>query len=288
MLFNFSWSRNQRCHCSVQLYMACAGTISWFDARIARPVRIPVRSAPNTSRPPAAEPREHWLEPRRPDAGQPPARQLVPGQIALGKNAEGAAQVEPDWSEVVRRCLSGESPAWTELVRAHHRRVYALCYRFTGSGTDAEDLTQEVFLKIYSNLTSFDVARGSLQVWITTLTRNLLVDHFRRTRNLRATGSLDDGWDETGELRPVDRLEAKGPTQHDQATRRELEKMVQQALALVSPELREAVILRDLQDMDYKEIALVLGIPEGTVKSRISRGRAELARLLERNKKEVM
>ena len=148
-----------------------------------------------------------------------------------------------------------------------------------GSGTDAEDLTQDVFLKIYGNLKSFDTARGSLQVWISTLTRNLLVDHFRRTRNLRVTGSLDEGWlDETGELRPIDRLEESGPTQHDQATRRELEKMVQKALALVSPELREAVILRDLQDMDYKEIAQVLGIPEGTVKSRISRGRAELAR----------
>ena len=100
------------------------------------------------------------------------------------------------------------------------------------------------------------------------------------------TGSLDEGWDETGELRPIDRLETKGPNQHDQATRRELEKMVQQALAQVSPELREAVILRDLQDLDYKEIAVVLSIPEGTVKSRISRGRAELARLLERNKRE--
>jgi RNA polymerase sigma factor (sigma-70 family) len=214
--------------------------------------------------------------------------QGLQGSLAAGKGAEVRTLVEPDWSEVVRRCLSGESPAWTELVKAHHRRVYALCYRFTGSGSDAEDLTQDVFVKIYGNLGSFDVARGSLQVWITTLTRNLLVDHFRRTRNLRATGSLDEGWDETGELRPIDRLEAKGPTQHDQATRRELEKMVQQALAQVSPELREAVILRDLQDMDYKEIAQVLGIPEGTVKSRISRGRAELARLLERNKREVM
>jgi RNA polymerase sigma-70 factor (ECF subfamily) len=212
------------------------------------------------------------------------------GHVGTGR-VEVGAQVEPDWSEVVRRCLSGDSPAWSELVRAHHRRVYALCYRFTGSGTDAEDLTQDVFLKVYSNLTSFDVTRGSLQVWITTLTRNLLVDHFRRTRNLRVTGSLDEGWDEGGELRPLvpmDRLEAKGPSQHDQATRRELEKMVQAALAQVSPELREAVILRDLQDMDYKEIAQVLGIPEGTVKSRISRGRAELARLLERNKREVM
>ena len=212
------------------------------------------------------------------------------GQVGLGSTGivGAGAQAEPDWSEVVRRCLSGESPAWTELVRAHHRRVYALCYRFTGSGSDAEDLTQDVFLKIYANLKSFDVDRGSLQVWITTLTRNLLVDHFRRSRNIRATGSLDEGWDETGELRPIDRLEATGPSQHDQATRRELEKMVQNALAQVSPELREAVILRDLQDMDYKEIAQVLSIPEGTVKSRISRGRAELARLLERNKREVM
>ena len=227
----------------------------------------------------------------RTSAGASTAR--VPAGVVLGAGrtmatGDGAAMVEPDWYEVVRRCLSGETHAWTELVKAHHRRVYSLCYRFTGSPNDAEDLTQDVFLKVFGNLTSYDVARGSFQVWITTLTRNLLVDHFRRTRNLRATGSLDDGWDETGELRPIDRLESKGPSQHDLATRRELEKMVQGALAQVSPELREAVILRDLQDLDYKEIALVLSIPEGTVKSRISRGRAELARLLERNKREVM
>jgi RNA polymerase sigma-70 factor, ECF subfamily len=255
---------------------------------VTRPVvktvaKTEIRPAANTIQRPVASAvasMDGMLTPRQPESDA--ARRALAGV---------GAQVEPDWSEVVRRCLSGESPAWTELVRAHHRRVYALCYRFTGSGTDAEDLTQDVFLKIYANLASFDVARGSLQVWITTLTRNLLVDHFRRTRNLRVTGSLDEGWEESGDSRPmlqIDRLEAKGPSQHDQATRRELEKMVQQALALVSPELREAVILRDLQDLDYKEIAQVLGIPEGTVKSRISRGRAELARLLERNKKEVM
>lgn len=234
---------------------------------------------------------ERFVSPQEPNEGRSATRQYLPDQTGVRKGTEVGTQVEPDWSEVVRRCLSGDSAAWTELVRTHHRRVYALCYRFTGSGSEAEDLTQDVFLKIYSNLTSFDVARGSLQVWITTLARNLLVDHFRRTRNLRITGSLDEGWEQAGDLRPMiaaDRLEAKGPNQHDQATRRELEKMVQQALAQVSPELREAVILRDLQDMDYKEIAQVLGIPEGTVKSRISRGRAELARLLERNKREVM
>jgi RNA polymerase sigma-70 factor (ECF subfamily) len=196
--------------------------------------------------------------------------------------------LETDWSQIVRHCMDGDSGAWAELVRTHHRRVYGLCYRFTGNGADAEDLTQEVFLKVYSNLSRFDTVRGSLQVWITTMTRNLLVDNFRRTRNQRATGSLDEGWESIEELKPVDRLMAGGPSPQESAAQKELAKMVQDALARVSVDLREAVILRDLQDMDYKEIAQVLGIPEGTVKSRISRGRAELARLLERNKREVM
>lgn len=193
-----------------------------------------------------------------------------------------------DWTQIVRRCMDGDSGAWAELVRTHHRRVYGLCYRFTGNPTDAEDLTQDVFLKVYSNLASFDLGRGSLQVWITTLTRNLLVDNFRRTKNLRVTGSLDQGWENTEELKPVDRLVTHELSPHESAAKKELAKMVQEALARVSVELREAVILRDLQDLDYKEIAQVLGIPEGTVKSRISRGRAELARLLERNRREVM
>ena len=196
--------------------------------------------------------------------------------------------LEVDWSQVVRRCMDGDSGAWAEMVRAHHKRVYGLCYRFTGNAADAEDLTQDVFLKIYSNLSSFDLTRGSLQVWITTMTRNLLVDNFRRTRNQRATSSLDDGWDQTEELKPIDRLTSAGASPHELAAQKELAAMVQNALTQVSIELREAVILRDLQDLDYKEIAQVLEIPEGTVKSRISRGRAELARLLERNKREVM
>jgi RNA polymerase sigma-70 factor (ECF subfamily) len=196
--------------------------------------------------------------------------------------------LEVDWSQIIRRCMDGDSGAWAEMVRAHHRRVYGLCYRFTGNAADAEDLTQDVFLKIYSNLASFDTTRGSLQVWITTMTRNLLVDNFRRTRNQRATGSLDEGWDVVEELKPIDRLTTKSASPHELAAQKELAAMVQNALARVSVELREAVILRDLQDLDYKEIAQVLGIPEGTVKSRISRGRAELARLLERNKREVM
>ena len=95
--------------------------------------------------------------------------------------------LEQDWSQIVRRCMDGDSGAWAEMVRTHQKRVYGLCYRFTGNAADAEDLTQDVFLKIYSNLGSFDATRGSLPVWITTMTRNLLVDNFRRTRNQRAT-----------------------------------------------------------------------------------------------------
>ena len=200
----------------------------------------------------------------------------------------GERSLEPDWNIVVARCLGGDSVAWTELVRAHHRRVYSLCYRFTGNPQDSEDLTQDVFLKIYGNLGAFDSNRGSFQVWIATLTRNLLVDHFRRSRQQRATDSIDAGWDDPEEGRPADRLTDARPTPHDNAAARELQRMVQEALTRISPELREAVILRDLQDLDYKEIAQVLHIPEGTVKSRISRGRAELARLLERNKKQVV
>jgi RNA polymerase sigma-70 factor (ECF subfamily) len=170
--------------------------------------------------------------------------------------------------------------------------VYALCYRFTGSAHDSEDLTQDVFLKVYGNLAAFDLARGSFQTWITTLTRNLLVDHFRRTKQQRVTDSMDAGWNEADDRATVARLAgqlaAEGPTQHDRAAQKEIAKMVQEALTRISPELREAVILRDLQDMDYKEIAQVLRIPEGTVKSRISRGRAELARVLERNKGQVV
>jgi RNA polymerase sigma-70 factor, ECF subfamily len=279
--------------------MHCVGTLSWSDAGLgfgkAPVVRTVSPQAPKSGngvgwrRKPVVQDRSDA------GAGLPGARSEARpkrGEVrSLNSDATNPAPLEIDWTLTVRRCLDGDSGAWAQLVRVHHRRVYGLCYRFTGSPIDAEDLTQDVFLKIYSNLGSFDCNRGSLQVWITTMTRNLLVDNFRRTKNLRATGSLDEGWNESSEdqgLKPVDRLMSRDASPHEMAARKELEKMVQAALAKVSTELREAVILRDLQDMDYKEIAQVLGIPEGTVKSRISRGRAELARLLERDQREVI
>ena len=189
----------------------------------------------------------------------------------------------------VRGCLAGDGAAWQGLVTSQHRRIYAICYRFTGSPTDADDLTQDVFLKVYRNLASFDAAKGSFGTWITTLTRNLLVDHFRRTRQDRATGSLDASFDgEEDGATLGDRLTDDRPSPEVHVAGQELKVRIQAALAQLSPELREAVILRDLQDMDYKEIAQILRIPEGTVKSRISRGRGELARLLQRTEGKVV
>ena len=175
--------------------------------------------------------------------------------------------------------------AWEEIVQRFHRRVYNLCYRFAGTAEDAEDLTQDVFLKVYRTVTSFDGEKASFGTWLTTVTRNLLVDHFRRRRNDRVTDSMDaplGGEDDGPTL--ADRLAGgDGNDPHRQALSRQRSQVVQKALQQVSPDLREAVILRDLQDLDYREIAQVLKVPEGTVKSRINRGRAELARLLQRS-----
>jgi RNA polymerase sigma-70 factor, ECF subfamily len=244
---------------------------------------VPAPRVPRPASPAARQGSEH--HPVQGTAGNP-GRAEGSTAARLVRGAERG--LEADWQIVVQRCLDGDSGAWTELVKFHHRRIYALCYRFTGSSHDAEDLTQDVFIKVYGNLGSFDLDRGSFQTWITTLARNLLVDHFRRSKQQRVTDSMDAGWEETDDLPLSDRLAASGPSQHDRAAQKEIARMVQDALTKISPELREAVILRDLQDMDYKEIAQVLRIPEGTVKSRISRGRAELARLLDKNKGQVV
>ncbi len=191
---------------------------------------------------------------------------------------------------LVRRCVSGDAAAWEEIVQRFSRRVYNVCYRFSGSYTDAEDLTQEVFLKVYRTLGSFDPDRAAFNTWLTTVARNLLVDHFRRTKYDRATDSLDavpQGSEEDSQPLLARLADAgAGPDSHLQ--NRERRELIHQALQRLSPELREAVILRDLQDMDYREIAQVLKVPEGTVKSRINRGRTELARTLQRTYRQVM
>jgi len=190
---------------------------------------------------------------------------------------------------LVRRCVAGDATAWEDIVRRLNRRIYNICYRFTGSGDDAQDLTQEVFIKVYRTLDSFDVEKGSFMTWVTTVTRNLLVDHFRKTKQDRVTDSLDNSGSEDEDMLPLsEQIADSGPSPDVRVHRRETQELVQRALQKLSPELREAVILRDLQDMDYKDIALSLKVPEGTVKSRINRGRVELARLLSRTYRQVM
>jgi len=190
---------------------------------------------------------------------------------------------------LVRRCIAGDVVAWEEIVQRFHRRIYNICYRFAGSGEDAQDLTQEVFIKMFRTLSSYDAERGAFMTWVTTITRNLLVDHFRKSKQDRVTESLDTTPSEHEYAMPLsEKIEDRAPAADLSVQSRETRELVHNALQKLSPELREAVILRDLQDMDYKEIAEVLAIPQGTVKSRISRGRAELARLLERTKGQVM
>jgi RNA polymerase sigma factor (sigma-70 family) len=190
---------------------------------------------------------------------------------------------------LVRRCVAGDVVAWEEIVRQYHRRIYNICYRFAGSADDAQDLTQEVFIKMYRTLGSYDVERGAFLTWVATVTRNLLVDHFRRSKQDRVTDSLDVPASEHEDAMPLsERIEDKGPSPDASVRSRETRDAVHRALQKLSPELREAVVLRDLQDMDYREIAAVLRVPEGTVKSRINRGRAELARLLQRTYRQVM
>ncbi len=186
--------------------------------------------------------------------------------------------LDPDTS-LVARCLRGDETAWEELVRVHTRKVYALCYRFTGSGSEAQDLTQEVFLRVFRTLRSFHSTEGSFGTWLARVTRNLLIDHYRRTRQERVTDSIEE------QLPMLEETGTSAGVRPDQAIAgREASEILQATLQRLSPDLREAVILRDLQEMEYREIAEVLSIPEGTVKSRINRGRAELARLLRKQK----
>ncbi|MDE0295293.1 MAG: sigma-70 family RNA polymerase sigma factor [Bryobacterales bacterium] len=198
----------------------------------------------------------------------------------MGSRQEGgySEQIAREAAErdanLVRRCLHGDGSAWEALVRVHTRVVYATCYRFTGHSEDARDLTQEVFLRVYRGLGSYQPEAAAFRTWLLRLTRNLLIDHYRRSRKDKVLEPLEDqisGIEETSEV--------GGRADHT-LVRREASEKLRAALDRMSPELREAVILRDLQQMEYQEIAGVLDIPQGTVKSRINRGRRDLAKHL--------
>jgi RNA polymerase sigma-70 factor, ECF subfamily len=200
------------------------------------------------------------------------------GSVAALTGSREARTILDAEAQLVERCLAGEESAWDELVRVYTRKVYAVCYRFTGKDSEAQDLTQEVFLRVFRTLRSFRSGEGSFTVWLNRLTRNLLIDHYRRTKQERATDSIEE---------QLPRIEESGnlaSRSDGMLAGREASELLQAALQKLSPDLRETVILRDIEELEYKEIAEVLGVPEGTVKSRLNRGRAELARILRRQK----
>jgi RNA polymerase sigma-70 factor (ECF subfamily) len=205
----------------------------------------------------------------------------TPGHVALSRGTAETARILDADSQVVERCLSGDEGAWEQLVQTHTRRVYAICYRFVGRENEAQDLTQDVFLRVFKTLGSFRSGEGSFAVWLTRLTRNLLIDHYRRTKLERATDSIED------QLGALEEKTALHGRTDGMLASREASEFLQAALQKLSPELREAVILRDLEELEYREIAKVLNVPEGTVKSRLNRGRSELARILKRYKVSV-
>jgi RNA polymerase sigma-70 factor (ECF subfamily) len=177
-----------------------------------------------------------------------------------------------DDGELLRRCRAGDEAAWRELVGRHTRRVFGVAYKFTGRVDEAEDLTQEIFVKVYQSLDRFRESEGAFGTWLTTVARNHAIDHYRSRREERARRAEDPIVLETmagsGES-PLRRLERKERVQ-----------LVHRGLRALPPDLREALVLCDLEGLAYEEIARLLRVPLGTVKSRINRGRLELARRL--------
>ena len=176
--------------------------------------------------------------------------------------------------ELIERCLTGDQVAWEGIVRQHWRKVFNVAYKFVGKHDEAEDLTQDIFLKIFKALKTFD-RRANFQTWIISISRNLCIDHYRSVRKERQTIARDV---DSNDLQPA--TTERGP--YAQAEHQDLRAQLRQALETLPVTLRTAVVLRDLQELSYQEIADRLGLPEGTVKSRINRGRIELAHQLRR------
>jgi RNA polymerase sigma factor (sigma-70 family) len=171
---------------------------------------------------------------------------------------------------LIQRCLRGDQLAWDAIVRQYWRKVFNVAYKFVGKHDEAEDLAQDIFLKIFKSLDTFD-RRANFQTWLISISRNLCIDHYRSVRKERET--IDRGLD-PNELTPV----SKDPGPVAALEQRDRVVLLRQAMAALPDTLRTAVLMRDIHELSYQEIADALRLPEGTVKSRINRGRTELAR----------
>ena len=186
--------------------------------------------------------------------------------LAAPGGPRGPAEIEA----LIQRCLQGDQLAWDAIVQEYRRKVFNVAYKFVGRHDEAEDLTQDIFLKIFKSLATFD-RRANFQTWLISVSRNLCIDHYRSVRQERQT--IDRQVD-PNELSPVSH--EPGPVaaieQQDRVA------LLREALVALPESLRTAVLMRDIQELTYQEIAERLRLPEGTVKSRINRGRTELAR----------
>jgi RNA polymerase sigma factor (sigma-70 family) len=182
---------------------------------------------------------------------------------------------EGGWLEEARQHQSLPTPEWNlptweDIVRTHSARVYRLAYRLTGNPHDAEDLTQEVFVRVFRSLSSY--TPGTFEGWLHRITTNLFLDSARRKQRIRFEGLADD---------MAHRLPGSEPTPAQAFDDAHLDGDVQAALKALPPEYRAAVVLCDIEGLSYEEIAATLGVKLGTVRSRIHRGRAQLRAALE-------
>ena len=185
--------------------------------------------------------------------------------------------------ELADQCLAGNEQAWKELVQRFNRRIWSVAFQFTGRADEAEELTQDIFVHLIAALRSFDQS-GKLGAWIQRVARNYAIDHYRRMRRERA--ALIDG-EKAQEMIGSVRDPSRSMDPHRHLEKKDLASWLRQTIDKLPEELAEAVVLRDLQEMTYEEISARLRIPLGTVKSRINRGRLELARQLRFRRREL-
>lgn len=155
-------------------------------------------------------------------------------------------------------------PSWEDVVREHGNRVYRLAYRLTGNAHDAEDLTQDVFVRVFRSLA--DYTPGTFEGWLHRITTNLFLDRMRRQQKIRFDALPED----------TERLAGREASPEAVYAESRLDADVEAALAALPPDFRAAVVLCDIEQLSYEEIAQTLGVKLGTVRSRISRGRAML------------